>query len=422
MAEPPLPDAWLAEELREGRALRIPSAVAEFDLVAPADRLTADPRYGALRILVRAGARPIGWLHLPLDNGVCSPEALGRGIRGLAPNVARCAVRARSSSPSANAPAITIVVCTRDRPESLARCLDSIVALDYPDFEVVLVDNAPSSDATRRVADRYPVRYVREAVPGLDRARNRGVAEARHEIIAFTDDDVRVDSQWLRGIAAGFADPAVGLVTGFVAPASLGSEAERLFELAYGGMGKGFAPRIVDGATALAPRLLSTHHLGVGANMALRRPVLGEIGGFDTALDVGTPAHGGGDLDVFHRVLLTGRRAHYEPSAIVWHHHRESTAGLRRQMYDNGRAFGTYMLVRLRDRRLSRAVVLRELGRWAAWLVGRVPRQLLRREKMPLLYIAAELWGALHAPYAYLRTYALDRRLRHAPPSPEIQT
>jgi hypothetical protein len=66
--------------------------------------------------------------------------------------------------------------------------------------------------------------------------------------------------------------------------------------------------------------------------------------------------------------------------------------------------------------------VLRELGRWAAWLVGRVPRQLLRREKMPLLYIAADLWGALHAPYAYLRTYALDRRLRHAPPSPEIQT
>jgi hypothetical protein len=69
------------------------------------------------------------------------------------------------------------------------------------------------------------------------------------------------------------------------------------------------------------------------------------------------------------------------------------------------------MLVRLRDRRLPRAIVLRELLRWAAWLTGRVPRRLLRREKMPLPYIAAELWGALHAPYAFLRTYAHDRRL-----------
>ncbi len=146
--------------------------------------------------------------------------------------------------------------------------------------------------------------------------------------------------------------------------------------------------------------------------MAVRRAALAQVGGFDTALDVGTPSHGGGDLDLFHRVLLAGWSAHYEPSAILWHFHRTTLKGLRRQMYDNGRAYGTYLLVRLRDDEIPRRSVAARAARWMAWLLGRIPRRFMRRERMPLPFVIAELWGAMHAPYAYLRTFARDRRIR----------
>ncbi|MDQ3696996.1 MAG: glycosyltransferase [Gemmatimonadota bacterium] len=390
-------------------------AVAELELCGPIGPVAVDPQATWVRVLVRAAGVPITWMWMDPDDEAIPGDSLGRGLVGVAPALARGAVRARDRLPDAvPTPPISIVICTRDRQQSLARCLDAVLQLDYPEYEIVLIDNAPSSDGTAHVAARYPARYIREPVPGLDWARNRGIAEARHDIIAFTDDDVRVDRQWLRGLAKGFANEAVGLVTGFVAPGSLESEAEQLFELAYGGMGKGFAARDLEPSNAEPSQLLATHYLGVGANMAVRRAVLHQVGGFDTALDVGTPSRGGGDLDMFHRVLLTGRVAHYEPSAIVWHFHRTTRAGLRRQMYDNGRAFGTYLLVRLRDGRLPRLAVAGLLMRWLLWLLGRIPRRFLRRERMPLPCLAAELWGALHAPYAYLRTYACDRRLRRA--------
>src|SRR6185503_20882790 len=88
-------------------------------------------------------------------------------------------------------PAVTVAVCTRDRVEDLARCLDALEAIRYPALDLLVVDNAPATrDAERLVAGRPRVRYVREVRPGLDWARNRAIAEARGEIVAFTDDDV----------------------------------------------------------------------------------------------------------------------------------------------------------------------------------------------------------------------------------------
>ena len=93
---------------------------------------------------------------------------------------------------------ITIVVCTRNRTAQLSTCLDTLLALDYSTYEIIIVDNAPSDNATYDLATSLPVRYVREKRPGLDWARNRGIKEARYDIIAFTDDDVRVDPYWLQ--------------------------------------------------------------------------------------------------------------------------------------------------------------------------------------------------------------------------------
>ena len=139
-------------------------------------------------------------------------------------------------------PLVTVAVCTRDRTAQLAGCLDSLGRLDYPALDVLVVDNAPSDPATARlVGERYPqVRYVCEPRPGLNWARNRAIAEARGEIIAYTDDDVVVDPGWVRALAHVFAQhPEVMAVTGLVVPYELETEAQMFFER-YGGFGRGF--------------------------------------------------------------------------------------------------------------------------------------------------------------------------------------
>src|SRR5690348_12347934 len=91
-------------------------------------------------------------------------------------------------------PSCSVVICTRDRPRYLERCLNALGALDYPCFEIVVVDNAPSDGRTRDLAQRRQARYVVEPTPGLSRARNRGALESTGEIVAYLDDDAIVDS------------------------------------------------------------------------------------------------------------------------------------------------------------------------------------------------------------------------------------
>ena len=237
---------------------------------------------------------------------------------------------------------MTVAVCTRDRPESLAECLASLEGLKYPALDLLVVDNAPSSDATQRVVARHPrLRYICEPRPGLDWARNRAIAEGRGDVIAFTDDDAIVDPHWADTIATRFADDAeVMAVTGLVEPRVLDTEAQVLFEQ-LGGFGRGYAPRWSH-AGASAGRLFSFHTpwvAGTGANMAFRRAVFQEIGVFDPALDVGTVTNGGGDLEMFFRVVKEGYVLAYEPGAVVFHTHRRTYLELRRQLHNNGMGF-----------------------------------------------------------------------------------
>jgi glycosyltransferase involved in cell wall biosynthesis len=283
----------------------------------------------------------------------------------------------------------------------------------------VVVDNAPRDDATQRLVAGLPVRYVREPRPGLDWARNAGIREARHGILAFTDDDVQVDEGWLRAIAGAFADSETMLVTGLIAPAELETAAQLTFEYGYGGMDKGVEPRWrVARSPGDLPAMLGSHHLGAGANMAFRREVFDRLGLFDTALDVGTPARGGGDLDMFYRVLASGGVARYEPKALVWHTHRRDFRALRRQLRDNGRSFGVYLLTRWHDTRRHgtglrrRAVARYAAGTWLRWMVHRVLRRLQRLDPLPLWLQAEEILGMLQAPWAWRATRRADARLR----------
>ena len=196
---------------------------------------------------------------------------------------------------SQDAPPVSVVVCTRDRPDGALSTLRGLMASQYPRFEVVLVDNAPSSDATKdavlgEFATDARIRYVREPRPGLSCARNRGVAESAAEIIAFTDDDVRVDPWWLHGIIRGFGRAGdVACVTGLIPTAALDNAVQLYFDQRQR-WGAFSEPRIFDltdnrDDSPLYP--YSAGIFGAGANFAVSRRALKELGGFDEALGAG---------------------------------------------------------------------------------------------------------------------------------------
>jgi glycosyltransferase involved in cell wall biosynthesis/peptidoglycan/xylan/chitin deacetylase (PgdA/CDA1 family)/2-polyprenyl-3-methyl-5-hydroxy-6-metoxy-1,4-benzoquinol methylase len=386
--------------------------VTSVELSEPLAPLPTGGRHHVLA-LARWQGRPLGWLFFHTNQS----EVPVKTIESVAveqlewPLIHRTLAVARAEP--ASLPPISVVICTRNRHELLARCLTSFADLEYPTCEVIVVDNAPADDATRLTVERFNARYVREDRPGLDWARNRGIAEAQYEIVAFTDDDTAVDRGWLTGIAAGFENQSVMAVTGLVAPMEMATPAQVLFEHVYKGMGKGFHGRLFYRNQLRPSQLIAIHAVGVGANMAFRRSVFQRIGDFDTALDVGTPASGGGDLDMFHRVVAAGMPLWYEPRALVWHQHRREIPELRQQLYNDGRSFGVYLQKLWKTRSVPRRSVFRfAVWQWGRWLAGRVVIGLLGRHRMPVPLLWAGLRGAIDSPRAYRETYRSDRLVR----------
>ena len=197
----------------------------------------------------------------------------------------------------------------------------------------------------------HEVSYILGSKPGLDWARNRAIEEACGEIVAYTDDDVIVDRHWTAAIAKAFAEnPDVMALTGLVEPHELETEAQVLFE-ELGGFSRGYNRRWyhTDAGDLIGGVHGGAGKFGTGANMAFRRCLFQKIGTFDPALDVGTPTRGGGDLEMFFRVLKTGHTLLYEPGAMVRHRHRISYGALYAQIRNNGVGFFSYVTRCLRE-------------------------------------------------------------------------
>ncbi|WP_437023078.1 glycosyltransferase [Streptomyces sp. enrichment culture] len=329
---------------------------------------------GEVFVLVRRGGRPVGTLLGRVPEGADPKEVLAglardaerrsRGHRGAGlPRGAFGGEGSGDGGPGAGdtargvmPPSAGVVVATRERAGQLARALDSLLAQDHPDFEIVVVDNAPMTGETRELVERKygeRVRYVREPVPGLAVAHNRGLEAVRGEVVAFTDDDVVADPRWLTELTAPFAaDPRLGCATGLILPARLRTPAQVLLE-SHGGFAKGFTPRTYDPKDPPADEPLfpfTAGRFGSGANMAFRTQVLRSVGGFDPATGAGTRARGGDDLYGFVRVLAQGHRLHYTPQALVWHHHRETWKDLETQAYGYGAGLTAYLTAILVNR------------------------------------------------------------------------
>jgi len=383
---------------------------------------------GEQRVLVRLHGEPLGFLTTPLS-GV-QPRDLCLLVVGrfhfeiarhlVADGLASHAVslgdlsRIPRGCPQHSSPAlpVTVAVCTRNRAVQLRECLQAIAALDYPEslLDLLVVDNAPADDSTRTVVGEYPrMRYVREPAPGLDHARNRAIRESHGTVVAFTDDDVSVDPQWVRSLASAFeAEPHAMCVTGLVVPDALDTEAQILFER-YGGFGRGVIRDVfrVPGKSRVARVYGGAGRFGTGANMAFRREFFDRHGEFDPALDVGTLTNGGGDLEMFFRVLKEGHALVYEPRAIVRHRHRREYRDLKTQIENNGTGFYSYLTRSARAYPDERGNILR-LGMWWGlhWNVRRLLRSFAGLEGIPRDLIVAEIAGSLKG----LRRYGASRR------------
>ena len=390
----------------------------EVDLEGSCELPPISAHYDWLRLLIRVRGRPIGYLDLDNDPAQLEPSTVrARAIAAFSEKIweALLPERWKHTPPDdvPDQPAVSVIICTRNRPELLKGCLAAVSAQQYPNYEVIVVDNAPTDTSTRQVAERFDVRYVVEPRGGLDWARNRGLTESAAPIVAYTDDDARPDPRWLEELVAGFTSVDIEAVTGLVVPAELETEAQVLFEDGYGGMGKGFTPAL---HSSRGWKKIGYHpeRCGVGCNMAFRRDALERLGGFDPALDVGTATGGGGDLDIFQRLVETGAVIAYRPDAIVLHKHRRTWAALQRQLFDNGRAYSATLWATLvRARGPARLHVMGRYWHWLwHWHVRRIVRRLFRRgEPMPLKFLLAELRGALLGPMVYTLARRHARRL-----------
>ncbi|WP_345329416.1 glycosyltransferase family 2 protein [Kitasatospora aburaviensis] len=413
-------------------SLYTPVRVVDLDLDEPSGLrspggLGADDPAGRVLALVRLHGHPLGLVTATGTAGDSATlrralvDAAHRELPVPALSTATPAARPRRVG-RARVPAgpltVSVIVCTRDRAEMLPRCLDSLVGIGSPAIEVILVDNAPRTDATERlVRSRYGdrVRYVREPLPGLSRARNRGLAAARGDVCAFTDDDAIADSRWVAALAEAFrSDDRIGCVTGLVLPAELDTEAQFVVE-EYCGPGRGFAARSWSLREPLADPLVqfSTGRFGMGANMAFRTDVIRSLGGFDPATGTGTPSRGGEDLLSFQQVLTAGHTVAYQPDAIIWHRHRRTMEALATQINGFGVGFGAYLAAAIAHRPSLLAELVRRLpyGVWRWHVSHRVTPHVGRVDTDTLRSLRRlERRGLLYGPFCYLFTVWQQRR------------
>jgi glucosyl-dolichyl phosphate glucuronosyltransferase len=214
---------------------------------------------------------------------------------------------------------LSIVVCTHDRPRDLARCLDGLTAL-ADSAEIIVVDSASNPSCASLVHSyqgKLPsLRYVREDVPGLSRARNRGIAEARGKIVAFLDDDATPRAEWAGQLVAPFdADSSVGCVGG-ACVAAFEDDAQRP---------RWLSDRLLQfsGVTrfgAQAREARSSSEWPFGANIAFRVQALPADGPF--AEELGRNADillSGEESDLVERVQAAGWKIWLAPEAVVEH-------------------------------------------------------------------------------------------------------
>lgn len=216
-------------------------------------------------------------------------------------------------------PRISVIVCSHNGARTLRNCCEGLLELEYPNFEVVVVDDG-STDATASIAREYGFRVISTENGGLSRARNLGMDAASGEIVAYIDDDTRPDPHWLRYLAAAFENSSHAAIGGPNIPPP----------------GDGWVAECVANAPGNPVHVLLSDDLAEhlpGCNLAIRKSCLKAIGGFDPQFRVA-----GDDVDVCWRLQQKGWTLGFSPAALVWHHRRDSFRAYWKQQRGYGKA------------------------------------------------------------------------------------
>ncbi len=379
--------------------------ILEIELTNPVPEVRVSEGYCGFAFILRRDDQPVGFFIEPMPaKRFLSSKELAAKIMSEAANRLLEESVYEELSPASNSssfPALTIAICTRNHSDILMRCIHSILRVCQlgSDIEILIVDNAPSDRSTAEaVAKMSGVRYVMEPKPGLDFARNRAVSDASGELLAFLDDDVVIDRSWLVGLKRAWqANPDACAFTGPVLPFELATGSQIAFEQ-MGGFGRNFyRTRFGADLADSSSYPCGAGMFGCGCNMVFRRAALLALGGFDEALDTGSPLPGGGDLDMFYRVIRAGYALVSEPSLMVYHQHRRDYQRLRHQMWTWGLGTMAFVVKTYRTDPTQRAKLKRWVAWWFVYQFSKILVPFLRKNRKPWPFdlVIAEIAGGI---------------------------
>lgn len=282
---------------------------------------------------------------------------------------------------------MSVGVSTLNRPEALARCVDALLAGDRRPSEILVVDQGDDESVAGVLAQRrsagVPLVHIRQSRRGLSAARNEMLRCARSAVVAVTDDDCVPDRAWLPSLARALSSPPTPVaVTGRVlalGPDTPGTHAVSLRE----------RTEREDFTVPVVP----PWQVGTGANCALWRERVLQLGGYDERLGAGSAGHAGEDLELYHRLLAAGSRIRFEPDAVVYH---ERMSDARRMATRWSYGFGIGALCGLLGRRWDRHSLL-ILARWSRGVAARFVRTVLAGDlsgmRQACVSLSGTLWG-----------------------------
>jgi glycosyltransferase involved in cell wall biosynthesis len=296
---------------------------------------------------------------------------------------------------------VSVVICTRNRPDLIGAAVQSVLANRYANFDVLVVDQSDDDQTGAIVrqlaADQPRLRYLHTNIAGLSRAYNIGVRETTGEVLAFTDDDCVAPPDWLAEIAGAFernadADLLYGQV---LLPEAL---AAKLAE------GTGTVPTL----TIDQPRRIDRAHgfrlYGMGANFAARRRLFERIGGFDEVMGGGGPLKSSQDFDFQYRTYVAGATVLLCPEVKVEHYGFRSNAQWPATLRAYGIGDGAFYWKHVRCGDLfALSLLVRRLGRLAV----REALNGIRRRPSLAVYLRSCLEGIRLSTQ-----FAVDRRRR----------